>query len=370
MDVALSRDDRQAMDWLAVGKFALCLFCGNIEAARAQGLSVEEFETYRWKETPAISSGSNGSIALMNQAPHPNAAQLFINWLLSREGQVSFQKIMNSADLLVESMRVDIAKDAYSRAAATSRRNEIHHHGYAGTEQSRAGEQAFQRDHQEIAANLVGKIASTRKLICLLSSFPRTRNPERAFAIRPYLDSWIPGLRRGSPWMTGMRKPSDGSESNDYEQECGVVLLRFDCFCSWLLIKPFMPQAAWEAEWERTVKAAEQEGELSYYTVGEFNFLSEFEKKFPRVKVKVVQGRGNELLVRIMTERRAGKYLADVARIGNTSPYALYQAKTCSPSPARSFCRKSKTSRNGGRASINMSMPRANISSFRSAASR
>jgi len=48
----------------------------------------------------------------MNQAPHPNAARLFVNWLLSREGQISFQKVMNSADLLVESMRVDIAKDA------------------------------------------------------------------------------------------------------------------------------------------------------------------------------------------------------------------------------------------------------------------
>ncbi len=111
MDVAFSRDDRQALDWLAVGKYALCLFCGNIETATAQGLPVGEFDVYRWKETPAITSGSNGSIALMNQAPHPNAARVFINWLLSRDGQASFQKIMNSADLLVESMRVDIAKD-------------------------------------------------------------------------------------------------------------------------------------------------------------------------------------------------------------------------------------------------------------------
>ena len=111
MDVALSRNDRQALDWLAVGKYALCLFCGNIETATAQGLPVGEFDVYRWKETPAITSGSNGSIALMNQAPHPNAARVFINWLLSREGQASFQKTMNSADLLVESMRVDIAKD-------------------------------------------------------------------------------------------------------------------------------------------------------------------------------------------------------------------------------------------------------------------
>ncbi|MBM4296691.1 MAG: extracellular solute-binding protein [Deltaproteobacteria bacterium] len=89
--------------------------------------------------------------------------------------------------------------------------------------------------------------------------------------------------------------------------------------------------ANWQAEWERTIKAAEQEGELSYYSLGEIGFLSEFEKRFPRIKVKVVQGKGNELLVRIMAERRAGKFLADVARIGNTSPYALYQAKALQP---------------------------------------
>ena len=67
-------------------------------------------------------------------------------------------------------------------------------------------------------------------------------------------------------------------------------------------------QAAWEAEWERTVKAAEQEGEINYYSLGEIGFLSEFEKRFPRIKVKVSQGRGNELLTRIMAERRGGKY--------------------------------------------------------------
>jgi ABC-type Fe3+ transport system substrate-binding protein len=59
--------------------------------------------------------------------------------------------------------------------------------------------------------------------------------------------------------------------------------------------------------------------------------LSDFEKKFPGIKVKVVSGRGNELLSRMMTERRAGKHLVDVARIGNTSPYSLYQAKALQP---------------------------------------
>jgi iron(III) transport system substrate-binding protein len=111
MDVTLTRDDRQAMDWLAAGKFSLCLFCGDLEKARTQGLPLAEFNTYTWKESSAIYSGSNGTVALMNNAPHPNAARVFVNWLLSREGQAGFQKIMNAPDLVMESMRVDISKD-------------------------------------------------------------------------------------------------------------------------------------------------------------------------------------------------------------------------------------------------------------------
>jgi ABC-type Fe3+ transport system substrate-binding protein len=47
----------------------------------------------------------------MNNAPHPNAAKVFINWLLSRDGQASFQKIMNTPDLVMESLRLDISKE-------------------------------------------------------------------------------------------------------------------------------------------------------------------------------------------------------------------------------------------------------------------
>jgi ABC-type Fe3+ transport system substrate-binding protein len=47
----------------------------------------------------------------MNNAPHPNAAKVFINWLLSRDGQTNFQKVMNGPDVVMESMRVDVPKD-------------------------------------------------------------------------------------------------------------------------------------------------------------------------------------------------------------------------------------------------------------------
>ena len=90
---------------------------------------------------------------------------------------------------------------------------------------------------------------------------------------------------------------------------------------------------SWQREWEKTLVAAEKEGEVSFYTVGDYGYVSAFEKKFPRIKVKVVPARGNDLLSRIMTERRAGKFLVDVARIGNTSPIELYKTKALQPIP-------------------------------------
>jgi iron(III) transport system substrate-binding protein len=102
-----------------------------------------------------------------------------------------------------------------------------------------------------------------------------------------------------------------------------------------LAAAPAVAADGWQTEWERTKAAAEKEGEVAYYTLGDdYNYVKEFEKRFPKIKVKIVPGRGVELLSRIMAERRAGKYLADVARLGNTSPYSLYQAKALQPMPS------------------------------------
>jgi iron(III) transport system substrate-binding protein len=111
MDVVLSQDIRQSTDWLANGKFSICFFCSDIRKARQQGLPVDEFVTARWKEAPAISAGSTGSLILLNQAPHPNAAKVFINWLLSREGQTAYHKVANTPINTEESMRLDVPKE-------------------------------------------------------------------------------------------------------------------------------------------------------------------------------------------------------------------------------------------------------------------
>jgi ABC-type Fe3+ transport system substrate-binding protein len=49
-------------------------------------------------------------MAYMNQAPHPNAAKVFINWFLSRKGQIALQKL-GDVDDPANSRRIDIPKD-------------------------------------------------------------------------------------------------------------------------------------------------------------------------------------------------------------------------------------------------------------------
>lgn len=109
-DVTFSGDPRQMMDWLAQGRFALCLGCRNNEIAKAkkQGLPVDSLDTSAWKEGGRISL--SGSLSLANKAPHPNAAKIFINWYLSRNGQIAVQK-EGTSDEGVNSRRIDIPKD-------------------------------------------------------------------------------------------------------------------------------------------------------------------------------------------------------------------------------------------------------------------
>ena len=103
---------RQSVDWLANGKMALCLPCqgSSVAKAKSQGLPVSMFEPYHMKEGINISSAF-GQLALLNQAPHPNAAKVFINWYLSREGQIAFQKAMSNPGDAKNSRRIDIPKD-------------------------------------------------------------------------------------------------------------------------------------------------------------------------------------------------------------------------------------------------------------------
>lgn len=111
-ELTLFRDNRQSVDWLSTGKFSLCFFCYPQEVARAQkqGLPVAEFK-HQMKEGAGLTSHS-GQIGLINKAAHPNAAKVFLNWLLSREGQLTLQRVYSEGRRgASNSRRIDIPKD-------------------------------------------------------------------------------------------------------------------------------------------------------------------------------------------------------------------------------------------------------------------
>ena len=109
MDATLFRDFRQGPDWLATGKYAICFFC-DADTLKQQGLPVDTFGPRVFKEGGGLVQ-QFGTVTLLNRAPHPNAAKVFINWLLSRSGQIALQKRTLTGESPADSLRIDIPKD-------------------------------------------------------------------------------------------------------------------------------------------------------------------------------------------------------------------------------------------------------------------
>ena len=109
MEITYAKNFQQMTNWLAQGKYAICMGCKDSARAKKQGLPVDDFDTNHWKEGSSFSAGG-GSMSYMNQAPHPNAAKVFLNWFLSRRGQIALQKL-GDVDDPANSRRTDIPKD-------------------------------------------------------------------------------------------------------------------------------------------------------------------------------------------------------------------------------------------------------------------
>lgn len=90
-------------------------------------------------------------------------------------------------------------------------------------------------------------------------------------------------------------------------------------------------EVSWETEWERTVKAAEQEGQVVVYKISGDTEWHAFQKRYPKIKVVLVPGSAAQIQQRLLAERRAGKYLADVVRLGGGTTTALFKAKALDP---------------------------------------
>ncbi|HEX2930599.1 MAG TPA: extracellular solute-binding protein [Candidatus Binatia bacterium] len=111
-ELTLVRNDRQQTDWLAAGKYPLTLTskATEVEEAKTQGLPVDMLDAHAFKKEGVALEAGGTMLALMNKAPHPNAAKVLINWFLSREGQMAIQKT-GPEDAAQNSLREDIPKE-------------------------------------------------------------------------------------------------------------------------------------------------------------------------------------------------------------------------------------------------------------------
>jgi len=102
MDVILSRNLPQIADWVANGKYAIAI--GGIECddLAAKGLPVVPIHL---EGIAAVGAGTDPA-AWLASSPNINAAKVFLNWILSRDGQNQFQKLTRE-----NSLRIDIAKE-------------------------------------------------------------------------------------------------------------------------------------------------------------------------------------------------------------------------------------------------------------------
>ena len=98
----LSRDTRQVVEFMVRGRFPVALGVNPLLLAQfqRQGLG-KNLKLLRFPEMDTVNFGT--TLWLVNRAPHPNAARVFINWLLTREAQVHWAR-----DVETNSRRVGV----------------------------------------------------------------------------------------------------------------------------------------------------------------------------------------------------------------------------------------------------------------------
>ncbi len=98
----ITRDQDLQVTWVAKGKYPIALWPSPGATVRFIEAGAPMVPILDMKE--GVVAGSSGSaLGLLDKAPHPNAARVFINWFLSKQGQTINQKLT-----LKQTRRVDV----------------------------------------------------------------------------------------------------------------------------------------------------------------------------------------------------------------------------------------------------------------------
>ncbi len=108
--VKRTRNRRQLADWLAQGRYPIAIALSITEAAR---LRSDGFNIGFVMPDDTLPAGgpASGVLVLLKGAPHPKAAQLFLNWIITKEGMQLYSDLegapttrsdLNTSKLLIQ----------------------------------------------------------------------------------------------------------------------------------------------------------------------------------------------------------------------------------------------------------------------------
>ena len=91
--MTILRDYAQEVDAVGQGRYPVLVGGADFVAINRgkQGVPIAIVDPRELKEGTDVSP-ANGNLALFNKAPNPNAAKVYVNWLLSKEGQTIFAR--------------------------------------------------------------------------------------------------------------------------------------------------------------------------------------------------------------------------------------------------------------------------------------
>jgi iron(III) transport system substrate-binding protein len=106
-EIFVSREEQQILDFVARGRHSIAIGPSGTLTFQliSRGLPLALFGSGAMQSEGFVTA-SNGTITVVRNAPHQNAIKVYIDYLLSREGQISWSKASGLA-----SLRTDVPKD-------------------------------------------------------------------------------------------------------------------------------------------------------------------------------------------------------------------------------------------------------------------
>ena len=89
-------------DWLARGTQPICLNCREDDVRPLVKDGFKILEIFELSGVPGTINGSPWLLSIGNKAPHSKAAQVFANWILSKEGLEIYARILMNPTLTLE----------------------------------------------------------------------------------------------------------------------------------------------------------------------------------------------------------------------------------------------------------------------------